>query len=209
MTKRAIEVLTELAAAPAGTPETRAVGRRVALAGLAPLAAVLVLAPAAARAASASEIDRNATQALRTLYGQQPNARLLGNRAKAVLIFPSIVKAGFLLGGQGGNGALREGGSTIGYYSIAAASFGLQAGVQTFSYALFFMTESALQYLTTSDGWAIGSGPSVVVVDRGAAASLNSTTLTHDVYAFAFGQRGLMAGIGLEGSKITRIHPGP
>ena len=101
--------------------------------------------------------------------------------------------------GQGGDGALKEGNKTVGYYNIAAASFGLQAGAQTFSYALFFMTNSALKYLENSDGWSIGSGPSVVVLDKGAAASVTSTTLTQDVYAIPFGQRGLMAGIGLEG----------
>lgn len=93
------------------------------------------------------------------------------------------------------------------YYNISAASFGLQAGGQTFSYALFFMNDAALAYLTKSDGWAIGSGPSVVVLDKGTAASLTSTTLSQDVYAIPFGQRGLMAGLGLEGSKITPIHP--
>ena len=125
-----------------------------------------------------------------------------------MLVFPKIVKAGLIIGGQGGDGALRVGGSTVGYYNIAAASFGLQIGVQTFSYALFFVTASSLQYLQKSDGWSIGSGPSVVVVDKGAAASFTSTTLSQDVYAFPFGQHGLMAGIGIEGSKITRIHPG-
>jgi lipid-binding SYLF domain-containing protein len=91
------------------------------------------------------------------------------------------------------------------YYKIGAASFGLQAGGQSFSYALFFMNDKALAYLNKSDGWAIGSGPSVVVVDKGAAMSTTSTTLTKDVYAFPFGQKGLMAGLGLEGSKISRI----
>ena len=128
--------------------------------------------------------------------------------AKAILVFPKIIKAGLLIGGQSGDGALRMGGKTVGYYNLSAASFGLQAGGQTFSYALFFMTDSALDYLQKSDGWSIGSGPSVVVVDKGAAASMTSTSITQDVYAVPFGQRGLMAGLGLEGSKITHIHPG-
>jgi lipid-binding SYLF domain-containing protein len=160
-----------------------------------------------ARAASARTINQDADQALQALYAAQPKARDLARRAKAVLVFPRIIKAGFLIGGQGGDGALRVGGRTVGYYNIAAASFGLQAGAQTFSYALFFMTDAALRYLENSDGWSIGSGPSVVVLDKGAAGSLTSTTLTQDVYAIPFGQRGLMAGIGLEGSKITHIHP--
>lgn len=183
--------------------------RRRLLLGIALPAAGTVLMPAVARAASAREIDQEARRALQTLYVTQPKARELGRRAKAILVFPKIIKAGFLLGGQGGDGALIMNGRTIGYYNIAAASFGLQAGVQTFSYALFFMTDAALKYLRTSEGWSIGSGPSVVVVDKGAAASMTSTTLSQDVYAFPFGQQGLMAGLGLEGSKITRIHPGP
>jgi len=183
--------------------------RRSILFGLPPLIGGVALRPDPAQAASARTINHDADWALRALYSSQPKARQLGQRAQAVLIFPKIVKAGLLIGGQSGNGALRVGGRTVGYYNISAASFGLQAGVQTFSYAMFFMTASSLKYLSDSDGWAIGSGPSVVVVDKGAAKSFTSTTLTQDVYAFPFGQHGLMAGLGLEGSKITHIHPGP
>jgi lipid-binding SYLF domain-containing protein len=157
---------------------------------------------------STREIDQQANLALRELYAQQPKARELGRRARAILVFPDIFKAGFLVGGQSGNGVLRLSGRPVGYYNISAASFGLQAGAQRFSYVLFFMTDTALDYLRRSSGWAIGSGPSVVIEEKGAAASLNTTTLTQDVYAFPFGQHGLMAGMGLEGSKITRIYPG-
>lgn len=161
----------------------------------------------AARAASGAQIDADASRALHRLYSAQSSARRLGARSRAILIFPKIVKAGLLIGGQGGDGVLRIGGKIAGYYNIGAASFGLQAGAQIFSYAMFFMTDASLKYLQDSDGWSIGSGPSVVIVDKGAAASLTSTTLTQDVYAVPFGQRGLMAGIGLEGSKITHINP--
>ena len=171
-------------------------------------AAASLAAGTPAVAASARAIDRDVKAALRNLFAAQPHARSLAQRASAVLVFPRIVKAGLLIGGQGGDGALLIHNQIARYYNIAAASFGLQAGVQAFSYALFFMNEAALKYLDRSDGWSIGSGPSVVVIDKGAAASLTSTTLTQDVYAIPFGQRGLMAGIGLEGSKITRIHPG-
>lgn len=183
--------------------------RRAILFGLPPLIGGVALSPDTAHAASAKRINQDVDWALRALYSSQPKERNLATRAQAVLIFPKIIKAGLLIGGLSGDGALRVGGRTVGYYNISAASYGLQAGVQTFSYALFFMTASSLKYLTDSDGWAIGSGPSVVVVDKGAAKSFTSTTLTQDVYAFPFGQRGLMAGIGLEGSKITHIHPGP
>jgi lipid-binding SYLF domain-containing protein len=167
-----------------------------------------VLGIGTAYAASARKIDQDVSHALQTLYAVQPKTRNLGNRARAILVFPKIIKAGLLIGGQSGDGALRKGGKTVGYYNLSAASFGLQAGGETFSYALFFMTDSALDYLQKSDGWAIGTGPSVVVMDKGAAASLTSTSITQDVYAVPFGQRGLMAGLSLEGSKITHIHPG-
>jgi lipid-binding SYLF domain-containing protein len=167
----------------------------------------LAIAAKPAEAASTAQIDRGATRALSQLYAAQPEASALGKRAAAILVFPTIVKAGLVIGGQIGVGALRVGGKTVGHYNISAASYGLQAGMQTFSYVLFFMTESSLKYLTESAGWAIGSGPSVVVLDKGSAKSLTTTTLTQDVYAFPFGQRGLMAGIGLEGSKITRVQP--
>lgn len=183
--------------------------RRQLLAILAGLGGGLALTSSPALAASAREIDAQTNEALHLLYTTQPRARALARRATAILVFPKIIKAGLIIGGQSGDGALRVNGSTIGYYNISAASFGLQAGGQKFSYALFFMNESALQYLQKSNGWAIGSGPSVVVLDKGAAASLTSTTLTQDVYAIPFGEQGLMAGIGLEGSKITQIHPGP
>jgi lipid-binding SYLF domain-containing protein len=165
------------------------------------------LAPASAFAASAADIAARAARARDNLFASNSKARELGERARAILVFPDIKKAGFMIGGMGGEGAMFQNGQVTGYYSIGAASFGLQAGVQKFGYALFFMTQSALDYLARNKGWAIGSGPSVVVVDEGFAKTLNTTTLTQDVYAMAFGQKGLMAGIGIEGSKISRINP--
>jgi lipid-binding SYLF domain-containing protein len=117
----------------------------------------------------------------------------------------TLVKAGFVIGGQGGEGVLFVRGRPPAYYKIRAVSYGLQAGGQSFSYALFLMNDKALRYLDESNGWAIGAGPSVVVVDQGKALSTTSTTVAKDVYAFPFGQKGLMAGMGLEGSKISRI----
>jgi len=183
--------------------------RRDAMAGFISAAGLTLALVEPASAASASDLIRSSDAALANLYANQPKARLLRSRAKAILIFPSIVKAGFIVGAQSGNGVLFEGGLPTSYYNISAASYGLQAGVQSFSYALFFMTTSALSYLESSHGWSIGSGPSVVVLDKGAAASMTSTTLSQDVYAIPFGQTGLMAGIGIEGSKITPISVGP
>lgn len=185
-----------------------AIGRRELLGG--GIVAGLGLAAAGdALAASAASLNAEASAALQRLYGQSAKARELGKKALAILVFPKITKAGFIVGGQGGNGVLYMQGRPIGYFSLYAGSFGLQAGAQQFSYALFIITRSALDYMKKSDGWAIGSGPSVVVVDEGVAKTMNTTTLSQDVYAMPFGQKGLMAGLGLEGSKITRIHPGP
>lgn len=156
-------------------------------------------------AASSAQLDADGRAALSRLYAQSTRASRYGRTAHAILVFPKIVKAGFLIGGQGGEGVLFVRGSPAGHYRISAVSYGLQAGGQSFSYALFLMDPKAMAYLNKSDGWAIGSGPSVVVVDKGKAMSTTSTTLTEDVYAFPFGQKGLMAGMGLEGSKITRI----
>jgi lipid-binding SYLF domain-containing protein len=158
-----------------------------------------------ALAASATEINRDASAALTKLYQDIPEARSLGASAKGVLVFPSIVKAGFLFGAQYGDGALRKQGKTVGYYNTVAASYGLQAGVQTFGYVMFFMSDSALRYLDQSDGFEIGVGPSIVVLDAGKARTLTTTTAQSDVYAFIFDQKGLMAGLGLQGSKISRI----
>lgn len=158
-------------------------------------------------AASAAEIDKDSTAALDELYASNPDAKKLGQSAKGILIFPKITKAGFIVGGQGGDGALRKAGKTIGYYRSAAGSVGLQAGVQTYGYVMFFMDDESLQYLESSKGWEIGTGPSVVIADEGFGKSMSSTTLKKGVYAFIFSQKGLMGGIGLQGSKITKITP--
>jgi lipid-binding SYLF domain-containing protein len=162
-----------------------------------------------ALAASAGEIDRSATQSLTSLYEHTPGAKALADKAVAVLVFPSIVKGGFIIGGQFGDGALRKNGKTVAYYRSLAASYGLQAGVQTFGYVLFFMDDASVQYLDKSDGWELGTGPSLVVLDEGFAKSMSTTTLQKDVYAFIFDQKGLMGGLGLQGSKITKINPKP
>lgn len=173
------------------------------------LIAAAAAAPAgASAAATAEELADDARRALDRLYATKPETREWGAQAKAILVFPTIVKAGaFLAGGQGGDGALFVNNEVVGFFRIAAASFGLQLGGQKFSYALFFMTQKAVDYAKSSSGWAIGSGPSVVVVDEGAAKNMNTTTIRKDVWAVPFGQKGLMAGLGLEGSKISRIHP--
>jgi len=170
------------------------------------LAMTVSIAPRPAIAASAAEINRDVNAALASMYASVPSTRQLAGQAKAVLVFPSIVKAGFIFGAQYGEGALRKGGKTVGYYNSAAASYGLQAGVQVFGYALFFMSDSALNYLNTSGGFELGVGPSIVVLDAGAAKALTTSTIQHDIYGVFFDQAGLMAGLGLQGSKISRMN---
>ncbi len=160
---------------------------------------------ASALAASASELELEARKALANLYASSPAAKALGEKAAGILVFPGIVKGGFIVGGHFGEGALLKGDRVVAFYNSIAASYGLQAGLQKFGYALFFMTESALKYIDESDGWEIGVGPNIVVVDVGAATAMTTTTLQSDIYAVFFDQKGLMAGLGLQGAKITRL----
>jgi lipid-binding SYLF domain-containing protein len=162
---------------------------------------------APAVAVTAAEIDKEVGLALEKLYASSPAAVELSKVAKGILIFPNVIKAGLVVGGQYGEGALLATGKTVGYYNTVAASYGLQAGAQSFGYAMFLMTNEAMDYLNKSEGWEVGVGPTVVVMDEGMAKSLTSSTAKEDIYAFIFGQKGLMAGIGLQGSKITKIIP--
>ena len=154
-----------------------------------------------------AEIDKKADAAYATLLAGSPAATRISKESKAVLVFPSIKKAGFMIGGQYGEGSLRSSGKTMGYYKTTAASFGLQAGGQKFGYAMFFMKPTALEYLKKSEGWEVGVGPSLVVVDKGKATSMTTSTLQDDIYVFFFDQKGLMGGLGIQGSKISQITP--
>lgn len=156
-------------------------------------------------AASAEEIDREVKSALEILYAKSSSAKELGEWAKGILVFPRIYKAGLIVGGQYGEGALLINGKTAGYYNTVQASVGLQVGAQKFGYALFFTSDSAWQYLDESYGWEVGVGPTIVVGDVGASRSATTTTLKADVYPFFFSQEGLMGGLGLQVTKITMI----
>jgi len=150
-------------------------------------------------------LEADAKRVYNRLVANVPAAKAVGKQAVAVLVFPKITKAGLMVGGQYGEGVLLKEGKSSGYYNTAGASYGLQAGAQQFGYALFFMNERALAALTETGGFEVGVGPSVVVVDEGMGKSVTSITMKDDVYAFIFGQRGLMAGVGLQGNKITRL----
>lgn len=158
-----------------------------------------------ASAATAADLDKDSQQALQMLYKADPLAQTLSRTAKAVLVFPNIVKAGLVFGGSYGEGELLIGSKVDGYYNSVTGSWGLQAGAQSYAYAVFLMTDKALQYVRDTKGWEVGVGPTVVVVDQGVAKNLSSSSLQHDAYAFVFDQQGLMAGISIEGTKISLI----
>jgi len=160
----------------------------------------------AVNAANAQDLNRDASGALQRLYESNPAAAAIGERAQAVLVFPNIIKAGLVFGGAYGEGVLFRDGEVADYYNSFTGSWGLQIGAQSYGYALFLMTDAALAGLYSSNGWEVGVGPTVVLINEGVGANLSSTTLQDDAYAFIFNQQGLMAGVSVEGSKITRIN---
>jgi lipid-binding SYLF domain-containing protein len=167
--------------------------------------AVMSFGAQSALAASGHVLDQDAQAALDSLYANNPGARTLGEKALGVLVFPSVTRAGFILGAQGGDGVLFEKGKITGYYNTGALSVGLQAGVQAYGYALFFLTKEDMQYLKNKNGWSLGVGPTIVVADAGAGKDASTLTGQKGVYGFIFDQKGLMAGMGLVGQKITKL----
>jgi len=160
----------------------------------------------ASAAQTEEDLNRDANHALQKLYRTNPLAQELSKKARAVLVFPTIVKAGLVFGGAYGEGVLKQGSKIDGYYNSFTGSWGLQAGAQSYGYAVFLMTEKAVRYIHETHGWEIGVGPTVVIVDEGVAKNLSTSTLKDDAYAFIFNQQGLMIGISIEGSKISRIN---
>ena len=181
----------------------RRISHRFVLMLFSAIAMVVIAIPA--RAEDTAALNADALRALDRLTASVPAAKALAKDATAILVFPKIVKAGFVFAAQYGEGVLLRRGKPAGYYSTAGGSYGLQAGAQEYGYALFFMNEKALRALTENAGFEVGVGPSVVVVDEGMGKSLTTVTAKHDVYAFIFGQQGLMAGVGIQGNKITKV----
>ena len=167
--------------------------------------ATLILAVLLTSGTAFASLASESRAALSQLKSQNSAAAKVSSRALAVLVFPNVVKAGFMVGAQEGQGILFVQGRPNGRYRTVAASYGFQAGVQKYGYALFFMNQRAVDWINNTRGWEIGTGPSVVLVDKGMARSFTSDTLHSGIYAFTFDQRGLMAGLGVQGSKITRI----
>jgi lipid-binding SYLF domain-containing protein len=163
---------------------------------------------AAAQAASAEDLNRDSAQALRNLTQTNRTANDIARNARAVLVFPNIVKAGLVFGGAYGEGTMMKGSRVVDYYNSVSGSWGLQAGAQSYGYVVFLMNDKAVDYIEKTAGFEIGVGPTVVVVDEGVAKNLSTSTLKDDAYAFIFNQQGLMAGISIEGTKISRIDRG-
>lgn len=158
-----------------------------------------------ASAATSEDLDKDAAQALQALYKSRPTAEVLAKKAKAVLVFPKIIKAGLVFGGSYGEGVLIHAGQKNEYYNSVSASWGWQAGAESYAYVVFLMNDKAVDYLAKTRGWELGVGPSLVVVNEGLAKNLSTTTLKDDAYAFISDQQGLMASFSIEGTKISRI----
>lgn len=157
---------------------------------------------------SAEGLKADSRQALELLTSTNPIAKDIASKAKGALIFPNIVKAGLIFGGAYGEGVMLEGNTFQGFYNSLTASFGWQAGAQSYGYVVFLMNDKAINYIKETRGWEIGVGPTVALVDAGVAKNLSTTSLQQDAYAFIFDQQGLMASLSIEGTKITPItHP--
>jgi lipid-binding SYLF domain-containing protein len=172
---------------------------------LATVMCVLSALSMTANAATAEELKADATQALQALYKTDPFSETLSKTAKAILVFPHILKAGLVFGGSYGEGVLIKKGQFSSYYNSVSASWGWQAGAESYGYIVFLMTDKVVNYLAKSRGWEFGIGPSVVVVNEGVAKKLSSTTLKNDAYAYIFNQQGLMVNLSIEGTKISPI----
>lgn len=158
-----------------------------------------------ATAGSAAELDAAASATLARLVQAEPVTRDMLERAAGVLVFPEIVKGGLLVGAAAGKGVLRVGGRTRGIYRSTAVSYGLQAGISAFGYVMALMDQQAVDFVRDTKGWEVGVGPNVTVADESFARRLSTSTAQEGIYVFFVDQKGLFAGAGIEGTKITQI----
>jgi len=156
-------------------------------------------------AASKTEINAKVKSTLVTFYSQVKSGRELANKASAILVFPEVFKAGFVVGGEYGEGAMLEHGKTTGYYNTAAASVGFQLGAQMKSQIIMFMTRDALRSFKSSEGWKAGVDGSVALITVGVGGNVDSNTVKDPIIGFIFSNKGLMYNLTFEGSKITRV----
>lgn len=164
-----------------------------------------LLVPLAAHSASREEIDARVREATQELHETSSAAKELSARARGVLVFPRVIKAGIGVGGEYGEGALLSGGRTVAYYNIASASVGFQLGAQAKSIAILFMTDKAFDDFRKSKGWKAGVDGSVAIATLGAGGELDTETAKKPIIGFVFANKGLMYNLTLEGSKITQI----
>jgi lipid-binding SYLF domain-containing protein len=157
------------------------------------------------RAARRREIDAGADATLTRLYSTARGAKELADRAQGILIFPRVLSAGLVVGGEYGDGVLRSGGRALGYYRVAGGSFGFQIGAQSQAIVLMFLTQEALDHFRNSKGWTVGADATVSVARVGATGEIDSNTVKQTIVGFALTNVGLYAGLKLEGSKITRL----
>ena len=168
----------------------------------------LLIAPTfshVAQAATAKEIDVSVEVALDRFKNDVKGASEFLANAKGVLVIPNVIRIGFGLGGEYGEGALIVGGKTVDYYSTAAGSFGFQIGAQSKNIIIIFMDETALTKFRDSLGWRAGVDGSVALIDQGAGSSVDTNNLQHPIVGFVFGLKGLMVNLSLEGSKFTKL----
>ncbi|WP_072659839.1 BPSL1445 family SYLF domain-containing lipoprotein [Mariprofundus micogutta] len=159
----------------------------------------------AADAASKAEIDAKVNATISTFYSQVKSGKELARKAVGILVFPEVFKAGFVAGGEYGEGAMREGGKTTGYYNTAAASIGFQLGAQMKSQVIMFMTRDALKAFKASDGWKAGVDGSVALITVGAGGEIDTNTIKDPIIGFIFSNKGLMYNLTFEGSKISKM----
>lgn len=172
------------------------------------LTAVAVSTPDTAHAASAAAIDADARATLDRFFKRVVNGRDLANKADAILVFPSIIKAGIGIGGEYGEGVLHVRGRTDSYYNIIGASVGFQLGVQTRSVVIMFMTPAAIAGFRSRAGWKVGVDGSVALITVGAGGSVDTDKIVDPIIGFVFNNKGLMYNLTLEGTKISRFNPG-
>lgn len=169
------------------------------------LAVMAVALTFPAHAISKIELDAEVRGTLQLLYKEKPSTRELGNMAKGILVFPNIIKGGFGIGGEFGDGALLVGNRIDGYYRTMSASIGFQLGAQSRAQVMMFMTEVALQNFINSSGWEAGVDGSVAVAEFGAGGTITTETAKSPIIAFILDNKGLMYNLTLEGTKIDRI----
>lgn len=158
-----------------------------------------------ANASHKQSIDAAAEGTLSRLFSTVPGSRELVGKARGVLVFPTVIQAGVIVGGQHGDGVLRVGTTSSGYYSITSGSVGAQLGMQSKSMVYLFMTQEAFDKFRNASGWSVGADASVAVVKLGANGQVDTTTTTHPVEVFVMTNSGLMGDLSLSGTKISRL----